>query len=125
VRQPFEYAVIRVVPRVDRGEQLNAGVILYCQLKDFLAARTHLDEHRLRALDPGIDLGGVQDALRPWETACHGEGPSAAMRLGERFRWLTAPRSTIIQPGPVHTGLTQDPESELARLVDVLVRVPR
>lgn len=132
-RELFEYAIIRVVPRVERGELVNVGVVLYCQSRDYLAARTALDPDRLRALDPGIDLGEVRTALDAWETTCVGGsargsdsasdgGPAARLRLGERFRWLTAPRSTIIQTGPVHTGLTTDPDAELARLLDLLVR---
>jgi hypothetical protein len=125
MKEPFEYAVIRVVPRIERGEQINVGVILYCQNRDYLAARTHLAADRLRALDPRIDLDEVRAALEPWEKTCVGGpagGPAAGMRPGERFRWLTAPRSTIIQAGPVHTGLTDDPAAELAHLLDVLVR---
>ncbi|MCW2502153.1 MAG: hypothetical protein JWO79_437 [Actinomycetia bacterium] len=120
-RELFEYALIRVVPRVDRGEQINVGVILYCQRRDYLAARIHLDEARLRALAPSIDLDQVRAALEPWELQCAGGGPSGELKLGERFRWLTAPRSTIIQPGPVHNGLTADPEADLDRLLDLLV----
>jgi hypothetical protein len=122
MRELFEYAVIRVVPRIERGEQINVGVILYCQRRDFLAARIDLDEARLRALAPGIDMAQVREALDPWEKACEGDGPSGVLRLGERFRWLTAPRSTIIQTGPVHNGLTEDPAAELDRLVGLLVR---
>jgi hypothetical protein len=125
-RDPFEYAVIRLVPRIERGEQINVGVLLYCQRRDYLGARVHLDPDRLRALDRDADLDAVRAALRGWETTCRGGpagGPAAArMRPGERFRWLTAPRSTIIQAGPVHTGLTEDPEAELTRLFDLLVR---
>jgi hypothetical protein len=120
VRELFEYAVIRAV-RVDRGEQLNLGVVLYCQRLDFLAARTRLDEDRLRALDPSLDFDTLREALEPWEHACKGAGPAGALRLGERFRWLTAPRSTVIQPGPVHNGLTSDPAAELDRLFALLV----
>jgi hypothetical protein len=126
VRDPFEYAVIRLVPRVERGEQINVGVVLYCQRRDYLGARTHLDPERLRALDPDADPDAVRAALHAWETTCLGGpagGPAAErMRLGERFRWLTAPRSTMVQSGPVHTGLTDDPAGELDRLLDLLVR---
>ncbi|GGM49645.1 hypothetical protein GCM10012275_20690 [Longimycelium tulufanense] len=125
-RDPFEYALIRVVPRVERGEQINAGVLLYCQARDFLGARVHLDETRLRALDPSADVAAMRAALRAWEMTCLGgedAGPAGAqMSLGQRFRWLTAPRSTVIQAGPVHTGLTDDPEADLDRLLDRLVR---
>jgi hypothetical protein len=117
----FEYALIRVVPRVDRGEQINVGVILYCQRRDYLAARIHLDEARLLALAPSIDIDEVRAALEPWELQCAGDGPSGQLKLGERFRWLTAPRSTIIQAGPVHNGLTADPDADLGRLLTLLV----
>jgi hypothetical protein len=121
MREQFEYAAIRAV-RVDRGEQLNVGVVLYCQRRDFLAARTFLAEPRLKALDPGLDLTRLKEALEPWEHACKGDGPAGELRLGERFRWLTAPRSTLIQAGAVHSGLTADPAAELNRLFDLLVR---
>jgi hypothetical protein len=125
MRTPYEYAAIRAVPRIERGEQINVGVILYCQRLDFLAARTALSADRLRALDPGVDLEGVRAALHSWEVTCAGGaagGAAREMKQGERFRWLTAPRSTILQAGPVHTGLTGDPAKDLDRLVDLLVR---
>lgn len=121
MRVPFEYAVIRAVPRIERGERVNVGVILYCQPRDFLVARTDLVPHRLRTLDPEVDLDAVRAALRAWEVTCSGAGPAEAMRSGERFRWLTSPRSTVIQAGPVHTGLTIDPAAELDRLFTLLV----
>ena len=117
----FEYALIRVVPRVERGEAINAGVIVYSQQFRYLCARIELDEDRLLALDPRADLGAVRTALLAFGKACT-EGPLAGRPLGERFRWLTAPRSTIVQPGPVHTGLTADPAAELDHLFDTLVR---
>ncbi|SDM45165.1 DUF3037 domain-containing protein [Nonomuraea jiangxiensis] len=120
----YEYAVIRVVPRVERGEQINAGVLLYCQPRGYLCARVALDPVRLRCLDPGADVDAVSRALSAYELACGEEpGPLAAESLGGRFRWLTAPRSTIVQSGPVHAGLTADPDTELARLFDKLVRL--
>ncbi|MCM0678590.1 DUF3037 domain-containing protein [Micromonospora phytophila] len=122
MRHPFEYAVIRLVPRVERGEQINVGVLLYCQQRDFLGARTHLDADRVRALAPQVDLEAVAAVLRSWDRTCAGDGPSGGMKLGERFRWLAAPRSTMVQAGPVHTGLTADPAAELDRLTDALVR---
>jgi hypothetical protein len=120
---PFEYAVLRVVPRVDRGEAVNAGVLLYCRGADFLGARVHLDTDRVRALDPGADLEAITAALRAAADTCAAEaaGPAAEEDIGRRFRWLTAPRSTVVQPGPVHTGLTADPAAELERLLRVLV----
>lgn len=121
----FEYAVLRVVPRVERGECVNAGVVVYCRARSFVAARTRLDENRLRALDPGVDLTGVRALLRAVEDLCRGgerAGQAAGDAAGQRFRWLTAPRSTVLQPGPVHTGLTHDPGAEVERLYDLLVR---
>jgi hypothetical protein len=122
VRIPYEYAIIQAVPRVERGELINVGVVLYCQRRDFMAARTHLPDDRLRALDPGADVEGIRAALKSWETTCTGRGASHQMSLGERFRWLVAPRSTILRAGPVHMGLTEDPDAELDRLVELLVR---
>ncbi|OII63092.1 hypothetical protein BJP40_25995 [Streptomyces sp. CC53] len=124
-RDVFEYALLRVVPRVDRGECFNAGVVVYCRARSFVAARTHLDERKLAALDPGADLAGVRAALHAVEGVCRGgedAGQAARDDAGRRFRWLVAPRSTVVQPGPVHTGLTVDPEAEVERLLDVLVR---
>ena len=118
----FEYALLRVVPRVERGETINVGVIVYAQAYRYLCARIELDERRLLAVDPAVDLDAVRTALSAFEKACT-EGPLADRPLGERFRWLTAPRSTIVQPGPVHSGLTADPAAELAHLFDTLVRV--
>jgi Protein of unknown function (DUF3037) len=122
VRVPYEYAAIQAVPRVERGELINVGVVLYCQLRDFLAARTHLDAGRLLALDPDADLEAIRGALVAWEAACTDDDPSRGMTLGERFRWLVAPRSTILRAGPVHMGLAEDPQSELDRLLTLLVR---
>ncbi|MFF4233060.1 DUF3037 domain-containing protein [Streptomyces sp. NPDC001820] len=124
-RDVFEYAVLRVVPRVERGEFFNAGVVVYCRAKSFVAARTHLDEAKLTALDPQADVTGVRAALHAVEGVCRGgEGAGQAARddAGRRFRWLIAPRSTVVQPGPVHTGLTADPQAEVERLLTLLVR---
>jgi hypothetical protein len=121
----YEYAVLRVVPSIERGETVNVGVLVYCQPKEFLGCRTHLGERRLLALDPHLDLDGVRTALQAIDTLCCGgeqAGQASKESLGSRFRWLTAPRSTIVQPGPVHAGLTRDPAAELDRLLDVLVR---
>jgi hypothetical protein len=122
VTVPYEYATIQAVPRIERGELINVGVVLYCQRLDFLAARTHLHRERLLALDPGADVDGIQAALDSWAATCQGAGASAAMKQGERFRWLVAPRSTVLRAGPVHMGLTADPSAELDRLVELLVR---
>jgi Protein of unknown function (DUF3037) len=110
------------VPRVERGELINVGVLLYCQARDFLAARTHLDTERLRALDPDADTEAISAALTAWETTCGDDAAARGMTLGERFRWLVAPRSTILRAGPVHMGLADDPQAELDRLVTLLVR---
>jgi hypothetical protein len=115
VTEVFEYAVIRVVPRVERGESLNAGVIVYAKSFRYLCARIALDESRLLALAPSVDLDAVRAGLLAFERACS-EGPLAKQPIGDRFRWLTAPRSTMVQPGPVHSGLTSDPADELDRL---------
>jgi hypothetical protein len=121
VRHAFEYAVLRVVPRVDRGETMNAGVLLYCRPLDYLGTRVWLDEDRLRALDPAADPVAVGRALRAAADVCAGAGPAGREALGPRFRWLTAPRSTVVQPGPVHTGLTEDPDADADRLLRRLV----
>ncbi|MER5811899.1 DUF3037 domain-containing protein [Streptomyces sp. NPDC002033] len=124
-RDVFEYALVRVVPRMERGECFNAGVIVYCRAHGYVAARTHLDEAKLAALDPGADVAGIRAALRGVEGLCAGgetAGQAAGDDPGRRFRWLIAPRSTVVQPGPVHTGLTADPAAETRRLFDLLVR---
>jgi hypothetical protein len=125
--QAFEYAVLRVVPRVDRGEAINAGVLLYCRPLRYLGARIALDTGLLLALDPAADVAGVERALAAAAGVCDGNGaePAGQEDIGRRFRWLTAPRSTVVQPGPVHTGLTRDPEAEIERLLRELVLRPR
>jgi Protein of unknown function (DUF3037) len=117
----FEHALVRVVPRVERGEAINVGVIVYSHRYRYLAVQIELDVARLLAIDPAADVDAVRSALSAFERACT-EGPLAGRPLGERFRWLTAPRSTIVQPGPVHSGLTSDPAAELTHLLDTLVR---
>ncbi|MEV7288422.1 DUF3037 domain-containing protein [Streptomyces sp. NPDC093252] len=124
-RDVYEYALLRVVPRLERGECVNAGVLLYCRARGYLGALTHLDEARLLALDPAADVPGVRAALRAVEGVCAGGGAAGQAGhddAGRRFRWLVAPRSTVVQPGPVHTGLTRDPEGETRRLLDLLVQ---
>nr|WP_196791096.1 DUF3037 domain-containing protein [Motilibacter aurantiacus] len=119
---------MRVVPRVERGESLNAGAVVYCQAAGFLAAGVELDEARLRALDPYADVDAVRQHLEAVRALCAGEpvaGVNGRRSAGERFRWLTAPRSTVVQASAVHTGMTADPASELDRLVTVMVRPPR
>jgi hypothetical protein len=124
VRETFEYAVLRVVPRVERGESLNAGVLVYCRQRDYLGSRVHLDVDRLRALDPTADPVAITAALQASADVCSAAvtvGAAGREALGSRFRWLTAPRSTVVQPGPVHTGLTADPDAEADRLLQLLV----
>jgi DUF3037 family protein len=121
----YDYAVVRVVPRVDRGEQVNVGVILSCADTDFLDARIEVDEAVLLALDPEIDLVTVRANLDIIPAVCRGgpeAGPIGMLAPRNRFRWLVAPRSTIIQPSAVHTGRTADPAACLEHLVDRLVR---
>ena len=123
-RDTFEYAVLRVVPRVERGESLNAGVLVYCRQRDYLGSRVHLDVDRLRALDPTADPAAITAALLAAAEVCAASpavGAAGREALGARFRWLTAPRSTVVQPGPVHTGLTADPDAEADRLLRLLV----
>lgn len=123
----FDYAVVRVVPLVEREEFINAGVILFCRTRPFLGARIALDRARLAALAPWIDIPEVEEQLALIPLICEADpagGPIAALPLSERFHWLVAPRSTVIQTSPVHTGLCEDPEAELAHLVDAVVRAP-
>jgi hypothetical protein len=117
--------MLRVVPRVERGECVNAGVVLFCRPRRFLAARVALDEARLLALAPDVDLAAVRGHLDALGRIADGDpaaGPIAALPPSERFHWIVAPASTIIQASPVHTGLTDDPEGELERLLARLVR---
>jgi hypothetical protein len=133
----YQYVALRCVPRVDREEFVNVGVVLYCHITDFLGSTSLVDEDRLRALDPGIDLDAVRHALAAIEQVCRGEAHvdfglgSRSTAYGDRsgrddqstrFGFLRAPRSTVVQPGPVHGGLTADPAAELRRLLETLVR---
>lgn len=121
----YDYAIVRVVPRVERGEQINAGVIVSCPTADYLAARIALDIDRLRAIAPAIDVADVEHALEiiPWIAAGDPRGgPIAQLPRSQRFHWLVAPRSAIIQTSPVHTGLCDDPDAVLDELVARLVR---
>ena len=127
-RSSFDYAVIRVVPRVEREEFINAGVLLFCLEKDFLAARIEVDERRLLALWPEIDIELVRQHLEAIPRICAGSpdgGPIAKLSLRERFHWLVAPRSTVIQVSPVHAGLCASPERALDELFRQMVLVPR
>jgi hypothetical protein len=121
----YQYTVLRCVPRVDREEFLNVGVVLYCQQAEFLEARCHVDHRRLTVLAPDLDLEAVASALRTVEAVCRGDasaGAAGRTPLGTRFGFVSAPRSTVVQPGPIHGGLTDDPARHLQRLLDTLVR---
>ena len=121
----YDYAIVRIVPRVERGEQINVGVILSCVDVDFLDARIELDVPRLRALDPALDLEAIRAGLATIPVVCAGgpaAGPIGALRPRDRFRWLVSPRSTIIQMSPVHTGRTGDPAAAIERLLMTMVR---
>lgn len=121
----YDYAVIRVVPRVERGEQINVGIILSCPDLNYLDARIDVDEALLLAVDPAIDLAAVRTNLSVIPAVCRGgsdAGPIGTLDTRGRFRWLVAPRSTIIQPSPVHTGRTSDPARCLEHLMDRMVR---
>ena len=123
--QTYDYAVIRIVPRVERGERINAGVILSCEALDYLDARVALDEAAVLALDPSADLETLRANLATIPLVCRGgaaAGPIGELPARGRFRWLVSPRSTIIQPSPVHTGRTQDPAACLEHLMNRLVR---
>ncbi|MEA2192449.1 MAG: hypothetical protein QOI73_2570 [Solirubrobacteraceae bacterium] len=122
--QPFAYAVLRVVPSVQRGERLNAGVVLFCRTHDFLDLRTKLDPARLAALAPDLDPEPVRSRLEALRLIVCGDpagGALAALEPSERFGWLAAPSSTIIQASDVHTGMTTDPGATLERLFEQLV----
>jgi Protein of unknown function (DUF3037) len=123
-RSQFQYAIVRVVPRVERGECFNAGVVLLCRPRRFLGSRTFLDEGRLRALAPDVDPALVRAHLAAIDRIVAGDpsaGPIARLTRPERFHWLVAPSSTIIQTSEVHTGLCEDPAAELEHLFAALV----
>lgn len=126
-RNPFQYGIVRVVPDIARGEFVNAGVIVLCRPRRFLAARTALDAARLAAIAPALDPAEVQPHLDAIERIAAGDpdgGPIARLGLAERFHWLVAPASTIIQVSDVHTGLCHDPADELEHLFGMLVASP-
>ena len=123
-RLSYEYVVLRCVPRVDREEFLNVGVVVHCQAADFLDVAWNADPDRLRALDPRLDVDQLCEALEFVEGVCAGDergGAAAGQSLGTRFGFLKAPRSTVLQPGPVHGGVTADPGRQLERLLEQLV----
>jgi hypothetical protein len=121
----FQYVVLRCVPRVDREEFVNVGVVLYCQDARFLQAACHVNADRLVAVDPGVDVAAVESALAAIEAVCRGDesaGEAGRAPMGTRFGFVKAPRSTVVQPGPVHGGTTDDPARQLDHLLDRLVR---
>ena len=121
---PFQYAILRVVPSLPRGEALNVGVILHCRQREFLGVRTHLDRERLRVLDPELDLDELARYLEGLQRVAEGDpgaGPMAALDRSERFGWLVAPASGLVQPSDVHTGLSADPGATLDYLAAELV----
>ncbi len=126
-RRAFDYVLVQLVPRVDRDERLNVGVIVFCAVDKFLGCRLALDEARARALAPDLDLPGVRRQLDAISAVCAGDpqaGPVAALSPSERFHWLAAPRSTIVQPSAAHVGVCDDPAAALARIFAAAVASP-
>jgi Protein of unknown function (DUF3037) len=124
--ETFQYALLRAIPSLARGEALNVGVVVHSRRLSFLGARVVVDEPRLRALDPDVDVEAVRSRLRTIERVAAGDpaaGQLAELDRSERFGWIVAPSSTLVQPSPVHTGLTSDPEATLARLFGELVEL--
>ena len=123
-RSPFEYAVVRIVPDIEREEFINAGLILFCRARQFLRARTALDGDALSAVRPDNDAAAIGDQLRFIEAVAAGTldaVPFVTMSQSERFHWLTTPRSTLVQPGPLHAGMSDDPDATFDHLFGVLV----
>lgn len=121
----FEYAVIRIVPRVERGEFINAGIIMYCAKQRFLGIKFHVDETKIRCLNKETDISEIKGYLNAFNTICEGGEEAGSLRKlskAERFRWLTAKRSTVLQVSAVHPGFCQDPHKKLDQLFDQLVR---
>lgn len=122
--QPFQYAMLRLVPRVERGEGFNVGVVVFCRPLEFLGARTHLDAELLARFAPGCDAGPVAERLAAIERVAAGApdaGAIAQLTISERFHFLVAPASTMVQASPAHTGMTSDPAAQLDRLFAQLV----
>ncbi|MDX6593988.1 MAG: hypothetical protein QOJ13_3184 [Gaiellales bacterium] len=120
----FQYVVLRVVPRIERGERINGGIVVYAQANEFLQARVALDETRLHAIAPGVETGPIKaqlDAIAAVAAGNASAGPIARLDRGQRFHWLSSPASTVVQPGPIHTGLCSDPAEALERLFARLV----
>ncbi|HWM75022.1 MAG TPA: DUF3037 domain-containing protein [Nocardioides sp.] len=124
MKQSYQYVVLRCVPRVDREEFVNVGVVVYCEAAEYLDARWHVDADRLRALDPQVDVDQVCDSLAFVDGVCAGDergGAAARAPMGQRFGFLKAPRSTMLQPSPVHGGVTTDPARQLEHLLERFV----
>ena len=122
----FQYVVLRCVPRADREEFLNVGVVLHCQDADFLGCVSEVSDARLTVVAPGLEVAAVRSALEAVQAVCRGDrsaGAAGRAPLGTRFGFLSAPRSTVVQPGPIHGGLTREPSEELDRLLVRLVRL--
>jgi hypothetical protein len=120
----FDYAVLRVVPRVERGEFVNVGAIVFCRTRRYLESRVHLDPQRLAALDPSLDITAVEERLEFIRLVCAGggaAGPIGDLSQAERFHWLVSPRSTVVQTSPVHTGLCDDPDAALEEILETMV----
>ena len=120
----YDYAIVRVVPLVERGECINIGVILFCRTQRFLDMLIHFDEQRLRAFAPTLDFGCVRQQMDALVQVCHGgdgSGPIGQLSQAERFHWLVSPRSTVIQTSPVHCGICSDPANTLQKLLEKLV----
>ena len=127
-KSSFDYAIVRLVPNVEREEFINVGVILFCRTQGYLAARTYLDRGRARALAPDLNLDAAQAQLDLYQRVCHGDptaGPVAALAQAERFHWLVAPRSTVIQVSPVHSGLCREPSTALERIFREVACTPQ
>jgi DUF3037 family protein len=123
----YDYALIRLVPNVERGECLNVGILLFCRTRSFLGMRVHLDTRRILVLAPDLDIDSAQQQLDAMLRICAGSseaGSLGSMSQSERFHWLTSPRSTILQPSPVHSGLCSDPEMVLESLLKKMVFLP-
>jgi len=123
----YDYAIVRLVPKVERAEFINIGVIVSCPAKEFLEARIELDEQRVIALDPTLDIATIRKHLATIPAICSGgeqAGPIGQLLQRERFYWLVAPRSTIIQTSPAHTGFCQNPAAMLEHLLETMVRLP-
>lgn len=121
-RVSYDYAVVRVVPSVEREEFINAGAVVFCAVKDWLEAKVALDEARLKALAPDADVEEIRRHLEAIPRICAGAGPIGALSVKERWHWLVAPRSTVIQLGPVHTGLCTSPADALEQILREMVR---